>query len=239
MNLQFFGGRGASSGKTNKGNTTATGTKSYDIIDVTLNADDPKAIDQIRNLAGRGEIPDSIKGSADAREKVYEEIAKLYGDPPGVLNEYDVKPLNQSGTIINILFTNNESHIVGIYPQPVKYLKRGEASELSKQGQRTYEILKMRDAAIRASVYRGGDGWPNLEFQRKWGGRVLSNSEKAQADKEIRSYVERIFKSSLTAQDIKSMNIYWTRVDGGWIRTDSRMNASRYGYDFTPMTEDG
>lgn len=210
---------------------------SYDVVEKNIRADDASSLDELREMAKRGEIPIYISGSAEAREKAYEEFARVYGDPPGILNQYRL--VEERPGVVRVEFTTNEAIIQGIAIQTVSYIRRGRMSELSKRGQVNHAILSARKAAEGAASFRGGDGFPNIEFAQKYGGRVLSTAEKNQANREIHSFLEGLFQSPLSKSGQEYVDSSWERYGNGWVRkgsqlaTDQRMGKLRdEGYRF-------
>ena len=52
----------------------------------------------------------------------------------------------------------------------------------------------------------------------KWGGRLLSNAEKTQADKEIEAYVRDLFKTPISKKGKQSNAVEWIKTRDGWYR---------------------
>ena len=225
-----------------KQSSTPSGVVSYDVNDnVTINAGDPNSIEQLRSMQKRGELPiEILGGTRDERERVFEEFARIYGEPPGILNEYTLTPRNETFPyILQINFTTDKAVIQGIAVKDIELVKRGKDSELSRRGQINYAILKARRAAEGAASFRGFEGFPNIDIANKWGGRILSTAEKAQANQEIYAFLEKQFKSPVSKSGRSYVDDAWMRLGDGWVRKGSAMgqaeiydNLRREGYKF-------
>ena len=228
-----MGGRGSSSGirdgmkvRASGGGNTLLTSKSYEVSEQDINASESDALEKLRAMARRGEIPMEIRGSPEQREKLYEEFVRIYGTPPGALNEYELKPvIDGNPNLVRIEFTNQDAIVRGIRVENVKYLRKGQGSELSRQGQVNHAILKARLAMEAAASMRGLDGFPNIELGQKYGRRILSNAEKEQADREINAFVRKVMKSPISRSGQRYLAQEWKKVSGGWIRAGSEMNA--------------
>ena len=198
--------------------------KTYETVQSNINASSPTAIEQLRAMQSRGEIPQEIIGKPEERERLYEEFARIYDDPPGVLGEYKLVPITEGNTAhMYVEFTTDKVVLNGISVDDVNYIRKGRASELSKRGQEKHAVLKARGAAEIAASYRL-NGWPNGDFSRKYGDRVLNAKQKAQVQQEIDDYLTSIFKSPITdASKIFGEDIVWRKVPGGWTRSQKRV----------------
>ena len=229
-----MGGRGSSSGikrgsgkarmsaSTKKKDTPTpqvTG-KSFERVDENFNVSQPDSIEKLKEMAARGEMPIRFEGSYEDKEKVYEQFTSIFGEPPGVLNEYELSyPIEGNTHTVQVNLTTDKAVLGGIAIETVNYLRRGKMSEASKHGQIVHAILNARREAEGAASSRMG-GYPTLDLARKWGDRVLSRAEKVQADREIHNYVSRIFNSPITSGGEISMNT-WREVNGGSARRGS------------------
>ena len=208
---------------------TPSGVVSYDVNDnVTINAGDPNSIEQLRTMQKRGELPiEILGGTRDERERVFEEFARIYGDPPGILNEYTVKPVDEHlPNLLQITFTTDQAIIQGIRVDDVSLVKRGKDSELSRRGQINYAILKARRNAEGAASFRGAQGFPDISFAQKWGYRILSDAEKEQANQEIHAFLEKQFKSPVSKSGRAYVDNAWMRLGNGWVRKGSDMGQA-------------
>jgi len=92
-----------------------------------------------------------------------------------------------------------------------------EASPAERQRAIINAIIQHRPQLELAAVSRR-DGFATFEMAQKWGGRLLSDTEKKQVDKEIQDYVKELFKSPLSKKGQELNNTYWKYENNGWRR---------------------
>ena len=162
------------------------------------------------------EVPKGQQGPSSARgmdhEKFYEEIDRLYPEPPGEMGKYHVRDL---GSRADIEFEYDS--FTGEEPSP-RYPLGQKSSDRAKAGAVKYAIYRQRGALELAALSRAGDGYGTLEMAQKWGGRLLSDSEKAAATREMEAHIQRVFKSPLSRAGRELNDSMWRREKGGWRR---------------------
>lgn len=194
--------------------------KTWEPVDVQINASDPNAIGKLREMAERGEIPSSVIGSRDDRARWFEEFDRLYAEPPGELGKY--RTVSNGGRSLDIRFEHNFL-TGGVEPRVSLANKVEKASSAEISGATKYAIYQHRPILEQALMYRQS-GWPTIEMRQKYGAmgqRVFSDSEKTRIDSEINSYLFSQLKSPLTKKGEQFASGYWDKVPGGWKRQDT------------------
>ena len=117
--------------------------------------------------------------------------------------------------------------LVGEDPRSINLPHGRKAGEAERAGAIKYAIYKHRGALELAATCRA-EGYPTYDMHRKWGGRILSSSEKAQVDREIEAHVQNLFQSPMSKSG-KAYNVSeWAQLQGGWVRKgDSYSSYSR------------
>ena len=205
----------ASNGAESGRKTNEQGIKTYNASSTYqyFNVDDPNSIQKLREMAERGEFPQFIESQTrEARERFYEEFNKLYPDPPGILNDYRIE--QEGSRRINILFNYNMAEAES--PPPV-VLPKKNSSEAVRNGAIKYAIYAQRPAVENALLVRKG-GYSSYELAAKYGKRVLSAKEKAEADREMISFVEKLMKSPLSKEGHLYNQEAWKKQGNGWVR---------------------
>lgn len=190
-----------------------------------LDASKTDSIQQLREMASRGEVPYVIEGAGSAREKLFEEFNRLYPDPPGILNDYRLDTrlgANQIGIFFNHNMAEAES------PQYVTWARGRRMSEEGKAGQIKYEIYRVRPAVEYALSSRMG-GFSNFDLARKYGGRIVSKTERDEADRAIISQVEKLLGSPMTKRGLRMNETDWAERDGGYFRIGTERFAVQRG----------
>ncbi len=192
--------------------------------DKRMNVDDPDSIQKLREMANKGEFPEFIDAtSREARERFYEEFNKLYPDPPGILNDYRVEPNGRSSAFVYFNYNLAEAESPGNVSFPSRH-----SSEAVKQGAIKHAIYKQRSAVEYALSSRLG-GFSSYDLAQKYGGRVVSKAERAQADKKIISQVERLLGSPMTRRGLQMNATDWKEQDGGYFRIGTERFATQRG----------
>ena len=159
------------------------------------------------------------------KERIYEEINRLYPDPPGILNDYHLDTSlgpNQVGIFFNYNMAEAES------PQFVTYSRRRNTSEAAKAGQIKQEIYRMRPNVEYALSSRLG-GFSSYDLAEKYGGRVVSKAERDEANRAIISRVEKLLSSPMTKRGQKMNETDWVERDGGYFRIGTERFATQRG----------
>ena len=156
-------------------------------------------------------LPSSITGTREERAQKFEQIEREYPAPPGVMNEYHIEEF--SGTA-EIHFDNNYLRGEDI---SIRYPRGTRASEEEKAGAIKYEIYQHRPALELSALSRRG-GFATFEQSQKWGGRLLSDKEKAQVNSEMEAHIRKLFNSPLSRKGRELNESQWTRESGGWRR---------------------
>ena len=210
--------KGNSGIKRGGGSTGATEQKSTvqttEISRSSLNASDYNAIERLREMASRGEIPNVIEGTREDRERIFEEFNRLYPDPPGILNDYTLDT-SRGDKQVGIFFRHDMAYAES--PQFIDYSRRNKTSEAGKAGQIKYEIYKARPGVEIALSTRSG-GFSTFDMARKWGGRVLSNTEKAQVDREMEEHIQQLLGTPMSKEGRKTNETFWVKNGDGWER---------------------
>lgn len=192
---------------------TSSGTQTIESVKKPFSASSPDSLKQLESMAQRGEIPAWIsEGSREERERIYEAIDRLYPAPPGELNNYEVIQVDRRH--IEVRFRHDM--MTAESPGQLN-LTRPDMSESARSGMIKQAIYLQRDAAELALVSRKG-GFPSYEMANRYGRRVLSDAEKAQADREIESYIQSVLKSPMSKGGRELNAINWRKVSGGWER---------------------
>lgn len=217
---------GGSTGTTAPALEQTSAVRTMEVNETTiLNAGSPNAIQQLRDMASRGEIPAFIDGTGADKERIYEEINRLYPDPPGILNDYHLDTSlgpNQVGIFFNYNMAEAES------PQFVTYSRRRNTSEAAKAGQIKQEIYRMRPNVEYALSSRLG-GFSSYDLAEKYGGRVVSKAERDEANRAIISRVEKLLSSPMTKRGQKMNETDWVERDGGYFRIGTERFATQRG----------
>lgn len=213
------------------GSTTApapeqtSSVRTFEETDVSIEIRDPNSIQQLRELASRGEVPlDASTGSFEEREKFFEEFDRLYPDPPGILNDYRIERDSKRSAYIYFNYNMAEAESPGLVSMHEKL------SELAKHGIIKYEIYRHRSGVERALYSRMG-GYSSYDLANKYGKRVISSAEKAQADREMIAHVERLLASPMSKRGLAGNQGDWTKVAGGW-RRNAAFSGEDYGMRF-------
>ena len=192
-----------------------------ELRDKTYNVDSPEFINNLREMASRGEFPAFIDASSrESRERFYEEFNRLYPEPPGILNDYRIET-DLRGRSAQVYFNYNLAEAES--PGHIRFLRGANTTEEVKAGQIKHAIYVQRSAVEFALSSRMGE-FPSYDLAKKYGGRVLSKLERDEADRAIYQHVEGLLKSPMTARG-KWLNAEeWLERDGGYIRkgTDVR-----------------
>lgn len=199
--------------------------QTYEILRGTrLNVDNPDSIEQLREMAQRGEYPEFITSmTREGRERFYEEFDKLYPDPPGILNDYRVEPFSRRAVQVYFNYNMAEAESPGLVNLPSK-----NSGEAVRRGIIKHAIYVQRPAVERALLTRYG-GYSSYEIADRYGRRVLSSTEKAQADREIIAQVERVLGSPLSKFGQRINAEDWISRDGGWVRGGA-LRPEDFGY---------
>lgn len=203
----------------------STAPQTYEVLQGTrLNVDNPDSIQQLREMAQRGEYPEFITSmTREGRERFYEEFDKLYPDPPGILNDYRVEPFSRRAVQVYFNYNMAEAESPGLVNLP-----SSNTSEAVQRGIIKHAIYVQRPAVERALLTRYG-GYSSYEIADRYGRRVLSSAEKAQADREIIAQVERVLGSPLSKFGQRINAEDWISRDGGWVRGGA-LRPEDFGY---------
>lgn len=203
----------------------STAPQTYEVLQGTrLNVDNPDSIQQLREMAQRGEYPEFITSmTREGRERFYEEFDKLYPDPPGILNDYRVEPFSRHAVQVYFNYNMAEAESPGLVKLP-----SSNTSEAVQRGIIKHAIYVQRPAVERALLTRYG-GYSSYEIADRYGRRVLSSTEKAQADREIIVQVERVLGSPLSKFGQRINAEEWISRDGGWVRGGA-LRPEDFGY---------
>ena len=206
--------RGSSNGGTSsKEASSPTKTETIEALKQPLIVSSPDSMKKLEEMASRGEIPGWLsEGSREERERMYEAIDRLYPDPPGELNNYEVIPRGRH----NIEVRFRQDLMTAESPSQLN-LTRPEMSESARRGMIKQAIYLQRDSAELALASRKG-GFPTFEMSHKYLRRVLSNAEKEQADREIESFIQKMLKSPMSKAGRAANAGMWRKVAGGWER---------------------
>ncbi|MBQ3455001.1 MAG: hypothetical protein IJG36_01070 [Synergistaceae bacterium] len=201
--------RSSKSGSSNNDSTIAPNREA-------LIASSPDSMRQLESLAAKGVIPDRIvEGSREERERIYEAINRLYPEPPGEMNNYEV--IQRDRRHIEVRFRQK---LMEAESPPQLTLTHPDMSESARAGLIKHAIYRQRPAVELALLSRS-DGYASFPIASKYGKRVLSSSEKVAADREMISYVEGLLKSPLTREGLQSNQSEWRKMNGGWRRVGS------------------
>ena len=199
-------------GDNRQGAVSAVST--IEVSERRIDASNSNAIQELRLMAERGEVPFSVNGTSEARERFYEEFNNLYPDPPGILNDYRLDTrmgANQIGVFYNYNMAEAES------PGFFTYSRRRNTSEAAKAGQIKYEIYKTRPQ-VELALSSRSSGFSNFEMAQKWGGRVLNNFEKAQVDGEMEANIRNLLGTPMSLAGKQLNEGFWVKQGEGWVR---------------------
>lgn len=220
------GGTGTTAPATEQTSTVRTFEPSETSIEIA----DPNSIQQLRELASRGEVPlSATTGNDQQYEKFFEEFDRLYPTPPGILNDYRIVPNSKRSAYIYFNHDMAYAESPGLVPLREKF------SESAKNGMIKYEIYRRR-AAVERTLYSRMGGYSSYDLADKYGSRVISAAEKAHADKEMIAYVEKMLASPMSKRGLAGNQSAWTKVAGGW-RRNAAMTAADYGMTFESDAE--
>ena len=187
---------------------------------MTINASDPDAIEQLRKMAKRNEVPEFVRGSRDDLGRWYEEFDRLYDLPSGDLGQYKVHLREGTRRDLVIDFENNFLFGKPAYPHLAHDYAKASPAEIS--GATKFAVYSARGALESGLFFRAG-GWPEYSFKNKYGEmgeRVFSNVEKERISEEMRSFVTRRIRSPLSKVGEDAVNYAWIREKDGWKRRD-------------------
>lgn len=190
------------------GQTTVVGT----IREGAFDADNPKALDEIRAMAARGEIPERVTGSREAQARLYEEIDKLYAEPTGILADYTVNRDSR-----NNIELDYQNFARGEEPR-IKVPRTYKASEAEVQGAIKQGVYSNRPYVESMYIWRRGRGgyWEDKGGTSAWHGKVFSSQERTALERDWERGILKTFGSPMmpkTREYIKSM---WVKDGDGW-----------------------
>ena len=128
---------------------------------------------------------------------------------PGIMSEYHIEDY---GSRININFDNNA--IIG--EDTYAYVPRKATQEEREKA--IIEAVKKHRPNLELAALSRRNGFATFEMSQKWGGRLLSDAEKKQADIEMEDYIKQLFNSPLSQKGRELNESYWEHEDGGWRR---------------------
>lgn len=194
--------------------------KTTETVDVYVNASEPNAIEQLREMAARGEVPLAVRGNTkEDLAHWYEEFDRLYDNPPGELGKYKTKPITRR----EIQIDHENTYLTGKQPPAKTAHDVSKASPEEISGAIKYAIYQRRPALEQGFAFRAS-GWPSLEMGQKYGypgTRVFSNAEKVRIEQEIKSHIEGLVKSPISKGGQVYLDGGWKRVGDGWKRVDA------------------
>lgn len=146
------------------------------MVQSSLDADDPKAMEKLRAMSERGEIPTSVRGSNDNKEKIYEAMDDMYAEPTGALANSTVHKRTPSPVEYRLSVTFNG--FIQSLDEQVDVPRR-TTSEKAIRGSVKYSKYKYLPAAVNMYVFRSGKGsyWDDKGGQEAWLGRKFSKTE--------------------------------------------------------------
>ena len=162
-------------------------------------------------MARSGVVPERLMGTKEEKIKTLEEINRLYPDPPGIMGEYHV---TESGSTLAIDFDNNAVMGEGTH---INLPSGRHASEAEKAGAIKYAVYSHR-AALELAASSRRQGFATLEMSQKWGGRLLTNTEKKQVNREIEQNIQKLFNTPMSKKGKELNESMWKKEDGGWRR---------------------
>lgn len=162
-------------------------------------------------MAQSGVVPERLTGTKEEQARTLEEINRLYDNPPGIMSEYSV---NDFGSTLEINFDNNAVRGESVL---MRLPSGRHASEAEKAGAVKYAVYSHRPALELAASSRR-QGFATLEMSQKWGGRLLTNTEKKQANREIEQNIQKLFKSPMSKKGKDLNESMWKKEEGGWRR---------------------
>lgn len=166
----------------------------------------------IAGMLKNGEIPAKITGTKSERAKIFEEIDRLYPNPSGIMSEYHV---NDTLGTASIHFDNNAIRGEDIL---VRYPNGSKATASEKSGAIKYAIYRNRGALELAALCRRG-GFATYEMAQKYGGRLLSNTEKSAVNREMNAHIKKLFGSPISREGREANETHWIKEPGGWRRS--------------------
>lgn len=184
-----------------------------EINETRLNADDPKALEKLRAMAERGEIPQFISGSRENQAKVYEEIDKLYAQPSGLLGETKIISDQYEPEGIRLQFPDFAS---GAEPA-VRYPSHRKASEAEKRGVLKHTLYQKRPELEYLYMWRRGRGGYWYDKSYTWHGRAFTSKEKAELERDWDRGILKAFGSPITKQSIRDRESQvWKKLGGDY-----------------------
>ena len=160
----------------------------------------------IAAMRKNNEIPSKVTDSHS-----FEEIDRLYPAPSGIMSEYHI---NEMGGTASIHFDNNAVRGEDTF---IRYPNGRKASPSEKAGAIKYAIYKHRGALELAALCRRG-GFATFDMAEKYGGRLLSNLEKAAVNREMNAHIKKLFGSPISREGQKLNEGHWIKEVGGWRR---------------------
>ena len=216
---------GGSTGTAAPAPEQTSAVRTFETSEAIIEIADANSIQQLRELASRGEVPSAVyTGNFEEREKFFEEFDHLYPTPPGILNDYRIQRDSKRSAYIYF------NHDMAYAESPGLVSLHEKFSESAKNGVIKYEIYRRR-AAVERTLYSRMGGYSSYDLADKYGSRIISAAEKAQADKEMIAYVEKMLASPMSKRGLEGNQGDWTKVAGGW-RRNAAMTAEDYGMTF-------
>ena len=189
----------------------------------TLDASNSNSLSELETMAKRGQIPERIlMGSTEERERIYEAIDRLYPDPPGILGDYRVEQVGGRSLQVSFNYAMAEAESPSTITLPSR-----KSSDSVRAGAIKQAIYTQRPRVENALLTRKG-GYTSYDLATKYGKRVLSAAEKAEADRKMIAFVERLMGSPMSKGGHEYNQAAWLKRNGGYVRAGA-LDASDYG----------
>ena len=170
------------------------------------------SIEDLRKMFSNNEIPIKIEGSRSEQAQIFEEINRLYPAPSNIMSEYHV---DEVSGMASIYFDNN---VVRGEDTLIRFPSGRKATENEKSGAIKYAIYKHRPRLELAALCRRG-GFATFDMAEKYGGRFLTDIEKAAVNSEMNAYILKLFGTPLSEEGQKANESHWVKGPGGWKRS--------------------
>ena len=165
--------------------------------------EDTKAttLDELREFASHGEMPQKITGSKEEQAKLYEEIDRLY-ERPKYIHKVKIQDL---GSQVDIQYLDN--YFSGIASLE-RFPSGRKASNSEREGVIKHRMYYDR-AEMELRIHNMFAGFPTPEMQMKYQGKALTEAEKAAVTAEAERLIFAIMGSPVSPAGRSLINSYW------------------------------
>lgn len=159
------------------------------------------SLEDLREMASHGEMPQKIEGSREERARLFEEIDKLYERP---LYVHDVK-IQEYGSTIDIQYLDNYFSGIG---GTARCPSGRKASSAEREGVIKHRMYFDR-AEMELRIHDMFGGFPTPEMREKYYGRPITDAERASVMAEAERIILKVMGSPLSPAGREQINAGW------------------------------